>query len=114
MRQKPPKPVLSRVRKLAQIASDLSEGANFSINPADHPQVLVRRSRGCSPFCRASGELYSRRISEMSSPLHLSNSEWRMHNELLERAVERLGSYVEGPTDPKREELRNCCVSSRA
>ena len=31
MGQKPPKAVLSRVRKLAQIARDLSEGANFSI-----------------------------------------------------------------------------------
>ena len=29
-----------------------------------------------------------------------------MHNELVERAVERLQSYVEGPADPKREELR--------
>ena len=48
----------------------------------------------------------SRRINELSSPLHLSNSEWRMHNELVERAVERLQSYVEGPSDPKREELR--------
>jgi hypothetical protein len=42
----------------------------------------------------------------MSSPLHLSNSEWRMHNELVERAVERLQSYVERPSGPKREDLR--------
>lgn len=29
-----------------------------------------------------------------------------MHNELVQRAVERLQSYVEGPAGPKREELR--------
>lgn len=106
MRQKPPKPVLSRVRKLAQIARDLSEGANFSITRLTTLKSLCEDPEVAAHFAVCLANHTSRRISEMSSPLHLSNSEWTMHNELLERAVERLGSYVEGPTDPKREELR--------
>ena len=106
MRQKPPKPVLSRVRKLAQIARDLSEGANFSITRLTTLKSLCEDPEVAAHFAVCLANHTSRRISEMSSPLHLSNSEWTMHNELLERAVERLGSYVEGPDDPKREELR--------
>jgi ribosomal protein S7 len=33
----------------------------------------------------------SRRVNERSSAQHLSNGEWKMHNELVEKAVERLG-----------------------
>jgi hypothetical protein len=106
MRQKPPKAVLSRVRKLAQIARDLSEGANFSITRLTTLKSLCEDPEVAAHFAVYLANHTSRRINEMSSPLHLSNSEWRMHNELVERAVERLQSYVEGPADPKREELR--------
>ena len=106
MRQKPPKAVLSRVRKLAQIARDLSEGANFSITRLTTLKYLCEDPEVAARFAVYLANHTSRRINEMSSPLHLSNSEWRRHNELVETAVERLQSYVEGPSDPKREELR--------
>jgi hypothetical protein len=106
MGQKPPKAVLSRVRKLAQIARDLSEGADFSITRLTILKSLCEDPEVAAHFAVYLAKHTSRRINEMSSPLHLSNSEWRMHNEILERAVERLQSYVERPADPKREELR--------
>jgi hypothetical protein len=106
MGQKPPKAVLSRVRKLAQIARDLSEGADFSITRLTSLKSLCEDPEVAAHFAVYLAKHTSRRINEMSSPLHLSNSEWRMHNEILERAVERLQSYVERPADPKREELR--------
>jgi hypothetical protein len=106
MRQKPPKAVLSRTRKLAQIARDLSEGANFSITRLTTLKSLCEDPEVAARFAVYLANHTSGRINEMSSPLHLSNSEWRMHNELVERAVERLQSYVEGPAGPKREELR--------
>jgi len=106
MRQKPPKAVLSRVRKLAQIAKELSEGANFSITRLTTLKYLCEDPEVAAHFAVYLANHTSRRINEMSSPLHLSNGEWRMHNELVERAVDRLQSYVEGPAGPKREELR--------
>jgi hypothetical protein len=106
MAQKAPKAVLSRVRKLAQVASELSEGANFSITRLTTLKYLCEDPEVAAHFAMYLANHTSRRINEMSSPLQLSNSEWRMHNELVERAVERLQSYVEGPSDPKREELR--------
>jgi len=107
MRQMPPKAVLSRVRKLAQIASDLSEGATSSITRLTNLKSLCEDPEVAAHFAVYLANHTSRRINEMSSPLHLSNSEWKMHNELVERAVERLRSYVEGPADPKREVLRD-------
>jgi hypothetical protein len=106
MRQKPPKAVLSRIRKLAQIAKELAEGANFSITRLTTLKTLCEDPEVAAHFAVYLANHTSRRINEMSSPLHLSNSEWRMHNGLVERAVERLGRYVEGPAGPKREELR--------
>ena len=106
MRQKPPKAVVSRVRKLAQIATDLSEGANFSITRLTTLKSLCEDPKVAAHFAVYLANHTSRRIHETSSPLHLSNSEWRMHNELVERVAERLQSYVERPADPKREELR--------
>lgn len=106
MRQKPPKAVLSRVRKLAQIARDLSEGANFSITRLTTLKSLCEAPEVAAHFAVYLANHTSRRINEMPSPLHLSNMEWRMQSEVVERAVERLQSYVEGPAGPKREELR--------
>jgi hypothetical protein len=106
MEPKSPKCVLSRVRKLAQIATDLSEGANFSITRLTTLKSLCEDPKVAAHFAVYLANHISRRINEISSPLHLSNSEWRMHNELVERAAEQLQSYVEGPGDPKREDLR--------
>ena len=106
MRQEPPKAVLSRVRRLAQIAKELAEGANFSITRLTTLKSLCEDPEVAAHFAVHLANHTSRRINEMSSPLHLSNSEWRMHNELVERAVERLQSYVERPSGPKREDLR--------
>jgi hypothetical protein len=106
MEPKSPKCVLSRVRKLAQIATDLSEGANFSRTRLTTLKSLCEDPKVAAHFAVYLANHTSRRINEISSPLHLSNSEWRMHNELVERAAEQLQSYVEGPGDPKREDLR--------
>jgi hypothetical protein len=106
MGAKPSRAILSRIRKLAQIAKELAEGANFSITRLTTLKSLCEDPEVAAHFAVYLANHTSRRINEMSSPLHLSNSEWRMHNELVERAVERLQSYVEGPANPKREELR--------
>jgi hypothetical protein len=105
MRQEPPEAVLSRIRKLAQIAKELAEGANFSITRLTTLKSLCEDPEVAAHFAVYLANHTSRRINEMSSPLHLRNSEWRMHNELVERAVERLQSYVEEPAGPKREVL---------
>ncbi len=106
MRQKPPRAILSKVRQLAQIARELSEGANFSIT-----RLTTLKSLCADPDVAAHFAVYlarhtSQRVNEISSPPHLSNSDWKMHNELVERAVERLGDYVERPSDSKRQALR--------
>jgi hypothetical protein len=106
MRQKHPKAVLSRVRKLAQIAKELAEGANFSITRLTTLKSLCEVPEVAAHFAVYLANHTSRRISEMSSPPHLSNGEWRMHNELITSSVERLGRYVERPSDPEREALR--------
>jgi len=106
MRQKPPKAVLSRVRKLAQITKELAEGANFSITRLTTLKSLCEVPEVAAHFAVYLANHTSRRISEMSSPPHLSNGEWRMHNELITSSVERLGRYVERPSDPEREALR--------
>jgi hypothetical protein len=105
MRQKHPKAVLSRVRKLAQIAKELAEGANFSITRLTTLKSLCEVPEVAAHFAVYLANHTSRRISEMSSPPHLSNGEWRMHNELITSSVERLGRYVERPSDPEREAL---------
>src|SRR5215218_467014 len=106
MGPKPSRAILSSIRKLAQIAKELAEGANFSITRLTTLKSLCEDPEVAARFGVYLANHTSRRINEMSSPLHLSNSEWRMHNELVERAVERLQSYVERPSGPKREDLR--------
>lgn len=75
MRQKPPKAVLSRIRKLAQIARDLSEGANFSITRLTTLKSLYEDPEVAARFAVYLANHTSWRINEMSSLLHLSNSE---------------------------------------
>jgi hypothetical protein len=106
MGPEPSRAILSRIRKLAQIAKELAEGANFSITRLTTLKSLCEDPEVAAHFAVCLANHTSRRINEMFSPLHLSNSEWRMHKELVKRAVERLQRYVEGPAGPKREELR--------
>ncbi|CAN5884702.1 hypothetical protein BH18ACT11_BH18ACT11_10690 [soil metagenome] len=104
MRQKPPKAVLSRVRKLARIARDLSEGANFSITRLTSLKSLCEDPEVTAHFAVYLARHTSRRANERSNSGHLRKDE--SHNELITRSVERLGRYVERPSDPEREALR--------
>ena len=106
MERKPPRTVLSKIRKLAQIARELSEGANFSITRLTTLKSLCEDPEVAAHFAVYLASHTSQRASKISHPPHLSNSEWKMHNELVEKAVERLGNYVERPSDSKREALR--------
>jgi hypothetical protein len=106
MRQKPPRAVLSRIRKLAQIARELSEGADFSITRLTILKSLCEDPKVAAHFAVYLARYTSQRVDEFSYPPPPNETERRVHNELIQRAVERLESYVERPSDPKREALR--------
>jgi len=104
MRQIPPRAVLSRVRKLAQIAGDLSEGANFSITRLTTLKSLCKDPKLAAHFALYLARHTSRSANKRSNSVQPSKDE--PHNELITRSVERLGTYVERPSDPEREALR--------
>jgi hypothetical protein len=106
MRQKPPRAILSRIRKLAQIARELSEGADFSITRLTTLKSLCEDPEVAAHFGVYLARHISQRVDEFSCPPPLNETERNVHNELVKRAVERLESYVERPSDPKREALR--------
>ncbi len=104
MRQEPPKAVLSRIHKLAQIARDLSEGANFSITRLTTLKSLYKAPEVKAHFAVHLARHISRRANNRSNSGSLSKDE--LHDELITRSVERLRRYVESPSDPEREALR--------
>lgn len=106
MRQEPPGGTLGRVRKLARIARELSQGADFSITRLTTLKSLCEDPEVAAHFAVYLASHTSQRVDSIPPPRHLSKTEWKAHNELVERAVERLGSYVERPSDPEREALR--------
>src|SRR5215208_6956031 len=97
MVQKPPRAVLSRVRKLAQIARDLSEGANFSITRLTTLKFLCEDPEVTAHFAVFLARHTGRRTNDKSNSGRLSKDE--SHNELITTSVERLGGYVERPSD---------------
>ncbi len=106
MVQKPPRAVLSRIRKLARIARELSEGADFSITRLTTLKSLCEDPEVAARFAVYLASHAGQRADKISDPEYLSENEQKMHNELIERAVERLQSHVERPSEPKREALR--------
>jgi hypothetical protein len=100
----PPRGVLSRVRRLAQIARDLSEGANFSITRLTTLKSLCADPEIAAQFAVYLARHTSRNANQRSNSRHLSKDE--LHNELITRSVERLASYIERPSDPEREALQ--------
>jgi hypothetical protein len=103
MGQRPPRATLGKIRKLAQIASDLSEGASFSITRLTTLKTLCEDPEVTAHFAVYLARHTSRRANKSNSG-HLSKDE--LHNELIARSVERLGRYVERPSDSEREALR--------
>jgi hypothetical protein len=103
MGQRPPRATLGKIRKLAQIASDLSEGASFSITRLTTLKTLCEDPEVTAHFAVYLARHTSRRANKCNSG-HLSKDE--LHNELIARSVERLGRYVERPSDSEREALR--------
>jgi len=104
MRQKPPKAVLSRVSKLARIARELSEGANFSITRLTTLKSLCEDPEVTAHFA----VFLARHTSRSANAGHLSKGE--LHDELIKNSVERLGRYVESPSDQEREALREILI----
>jgi hypothetical protein len=100
---RPPRATLGKIRKLAQIASDLSEGASFSITRLTTLKTLCEDPEVTAHFAVYLARHTSRRANKSNSG-HLSKDE--LHNELIARSVERLGRYVERPSDSEREALR--------
>jgi len=100
MVQKPPNSVLSRVRRLAQIARDLSEGANFSITRLTTLKSLCEPPEVAAHFAVFLARHTSQRANKRYNSGHLSKAD--PHNQLITRSVERL----ERPSDPEREALR--------
>src|SRR5215212_12133585 len=80
MVQKPPRAVLSRVRKLAQIARDLSEGANFSITRLTILKSLCEDPEVAAHFAVFLARHISRSANKRSNSGHLSKDE--LHGEL--------------------------------
>jgi hypothetical protein len=106
MRQNPPRAVLSRVRKLAQIARELSRGAGFSITRLTTLKFLCEDPEAAARFAVYLASHARQRASETFDSGYLSSNGQEMHDELIERSVERLRSYVERPSDTEREALR--------
>ncbi len=104
MRQEPPRAVLSRVRKLARIARELSEGADFSITRLTTLKSLCEDPEVTAQFAVYLARHASLRANNRSNSGHLNKDE--LHNDLITRSVERLGRYVERPSDSEREALR--------
>ena len=105
MGQRPPRATLSKIRKLARIARELSEGANFSITRLTSLKSLCEDPKVAADFAVYLASQTSQRVSKIDSPPHSGKGE-KMHNALVERAVERLERYVERPSDSEREALR--------
>jgi hypothetical protein len=101
---KPPRGVLSRVRKLAQIARELSKGANFSITRLTTLKSLCEDPGVTAHFAVYLAKHTSRSANKRSNSGHLGKD--GPHDELITRSVERLASYVERPSDPEREALQ--------
>jgi hypothetical protein len=101
---KPPRGVLSRVRKLAQIARELSKGANFSITRLTTLKSLCEDPEVTAHFAVDLAKHTSRSANKRSNSGHLGKD--GPHDELITRSVERLASYVERPSDPEREALQ--------
>ncbi len=96
----PPRAVLSRVRKLAQMARDLSAGADFSIT-----RLTILKALCEDPEVRAHFALYlARHTSRRANSGPLSQDE--PQDGLISRSVERLGRYVERPSHVECEALR--------
>jgi hypothetical protein len=106
MGQKPPRAILSKIRKLAQIARELSEGADFSITRLTTLKSLCGDPEIAAHFAVYLARHTGQRVDEFSYPPPPNETERKVHNELIQRAVEQLESYVERPSDPKREALR--------
>lgn len=106
MRQNPSRAVLSRIRKLAQIARELSRGADFSITRLTTLKSLCEDPEAAARFAVHLASHTSQRANKTFDSGHLSSNEREMHDELIERSVERLRSYVERPSDTEREALR--------
>ena len=100
MRQEPSGAILGRIRKLARIARELSQGADFSITRLTTLKSLCEDPEAAAHFAVYLASHTSQRANETSDP------EYPGSNELIERSVERLGSYVERPSDTGREALR--------
>jgi hypothetical protein len=106
MGRKPPRAILGTIRKLAQTARELSEGADFSITRLTTLKSLCEDPEVAAHFAVYLAKHTSQRANRIPYPRHLSETECKVHNELVEKAVERLGSYVERPSDAEREALR--------
>jgi hypothetical protein len=87
--------VVSKIRRLAQIAMALRQGEHFEVTRLTTLKSLCEDSQAAAQFALHLATLTHSKMQEKACPLYLAPEQWDAYKELVATALEHMAAYVE-------------------
>lgn len=90
--------VVPKIRQLANIATELREGASFNITRLTTLKSLCEDATATARFAVHLAQLTYRKMREKPCPSHLAPEKWAHYKQVVDTALRAMQRYAEQPT----------------
>jgi hypothetical protein len=104
-RSKTPK-VAPKIRRLAQLATELREGDSFNITRLTTVKSLCEDADATAQFALHLSKLTYRKMRAQECPSHLDPERWEYCNQVVAEAIREIERYMANPTEDEAEMVR--------
>jgi hypothetical protein len=98
--------VFPKIRRLAQLASELREGDYFNITRLTTLKSLCEDADATAQFALHLSKLTYRKMRAQECPSHLDPERWEYCNQVVAEAIREIERYMANPTEDEAEMVR--------
>jgi len=106
--------VIPKIRQLANIATELREGASFNITRLITLKSLCEEATAAARFAVHLAQLTYRRMREKPCPSHLDPEKWEYYMQVVDEAIRQMERYLEHPIEEEADLVRAWLSDVRA
>ena len=97
--------VAPKIRRLAQIGTELREGSRFNITRLTTLKSLCENAEATAQFAIHIANQTYQKMQERDCPSHIEPKKWDAYKELVAKVLEQMDTYVEEPSEQARRAL---------
>lgn len=95
-----------KIRRLAQVASELRQGGSFEVTRLTTLKSLCEDADAAAQFVLHLAKLTYRKMRAQACPSHLDAEKWEYFNQMVDEAIRQMERYMANPTEDEADLVR--------